>query len=108
MDERAFREFLDALSVFACEAREFRSIRRRSPKRMIRYIAIGISKMNAIGIERRADRASRVARCRWNEYALEARFCENASVGHAVQGHAASQTQIGQSGFLMKCSRNFH
>jgi len=56
------------------------------------------------GVERRAQRASRVARCRRDENSLEARLRKDPCVGHTVQGHAASQTEIGQAGFLMECS----
>src|SRR5438105_4095483 len=75
---------------------------------MIGQIAIWILKPNSIGIERRAHRASSVARSRGDKYTLEARFREETRVGHAVQGHTAPQTEIGQPGFLMERSRDLH
>ena len=92
IDERAVLELLDALTVLACEARQLRSVNRGTPKRVIGYIAIWISKVNAVGVKRRAHCASSVARGWWDEYPLEARIRKEARVGDPVQGNATPQT----------------
>src|SRR6266567_2150203 len=108
LDQRAILEFLDEMAITVREPRQLRAIHGRSPKWMIGYIAIRIFEPDAIGIKRRAYRASGVARSRRDEYALEARFCEESRVGHAVQGHAASQAEVRQAGFLMKRLGDLH
>ena len=108
LDECAILEFLDALTVFAGKPCQLRSIHRRSPKRMIGYVAVWISKVNTIGIKRRAYRTSCIAWGRRDEYALEARLREETCVCHAIQGHAAAQAQIRQAGFPMELSGDVH
>ena len=75
---------------------------------MVRDIAVRVAEIDPIGVERRSQRAARIARRRWYEHAFEPRLGENPRVGHAVQGDAAAETQVGQAGFLVEGTRDVH
>src|SRR5215472_6791824 len=62
IDKRTLLEFHGEVTVFSCEPSQLRSITRRSPNRMIGYIAIRISEVNAVALQRRANCASSIPR----------------------------------------------
>ena len=69
-------------------------------------VAIRIAEVDAVGIERRAERAAGIAGRRRHEDALEAGLGEDARVGDAVQRHAAAEAEIGQTGFAVQRARD--
>ncbi len=75
---------------------------------MVGHFAVWIAKMDPIGIERGAQRAAGVARGRRDKEALETRLSQDSCVGHTVQRHTATETQIGQTGFLMERTSHLH
>ena len=108
LDERRVTELFDRLAILARRLREFLRIDLRAPEGMIGHVLIRIAEVNAVGIERRPDRASRIARRRWDEYAFEARLGKDSRVGDAVQRDAPAQAEIRQAGFLMQRAGHGH
>src|SRR5262249_21008001 len=99
LDQGALVEHLDRLTVLARRAREVIGIDARTPERMIGHVQVGIPEIDAVCVQRRAERASGVARRRRDEHALESRFSQETRVGDAVERNPAAETEIGQAAF---------
>ena len=79
---------------------------RRPPERVVGHVAVGVAEVDAVGVERRAERAAGIAGRRRHEHALEAGLGEDARVGDAVQRHAAAEAEIRQAGLAMQRARD--
>ena len=108
LDERGVVELVDVLIVFPRRPGEMRGIDRRAPERMIGHVAIGVAEVDAIGVERRAERAAGIAGRGRHEHALEAGLREDARIGDAVQRHASAEAEIRQLRFLLQRARDVH
>jgi hypothetical protein len=73
---------------------------------MIGDVPVGILEVDAIRVERGAQRAARVAGRRRHEQALETGFGEEPCVGHAIERHATAEAQVGQAGFAPQRPRD--
>ena len=73
---------------------------------MIGHIPVRVAEVDAVGIERSAERAAGIARSGWDEHALEAGLGENPRVRDAVERHATAETQIRQAGFPVQRARH--
>ena len=69
------------LAVLSRGPRQLLRVDRRTPERMIGHVAVGVAEVDAVGVERRAERAAGVARRGRDEDALEAGLGEDAGVG---------------------------
>ena len=83
-----------------------RAVHRRSPERMIGHVAVRIAEVDAVGIERRAQRAAGVARRRRHEHALESGLGEDPRIGDAVERHAAAEAEVRQAGLAVQRARD--
>jgi hypothetical protein len=75
---------------------------------MIGHLAIGVLEVQAIGVERRAERAAGVTGRGRHEHALESGFREEARIGHPIQRHPSTEAQIRQLRFLLQCPGDVH
>ena len=107
-DQRPFIEFVDELTVFAGDARKLGAVHGRAPEWMIGDIAVSVAEVNAVGVQRGAERTTGIAGSGRNEEALESRFGQDARIRHAVQCNAAAETEIGEAGFIVKIAGDLH
>ena len=98
-------ELIDDLAILASGARELPRIRTRTPERVIGNLAIRMTEIDSVRIERRAERATGIARRRRHEDALEAGLGEDARVRYAVQRDATGQTEIADAGLALQRAR---
>ena len=73
---------------------------------MIGHVAVRVAEVDAVGIERRAQRAAGVAGRGRHEHPLEAGLGEDPRVGDAVERHAAAEAQIRQAGLPVQRARD--
>ena len=102
-ERRLVRQLVEREAVLARDPRQLVGVDRRAPERMVGQLAIGLPEMDAVGVERRAERAPGVARRRRHEDPLEPALAQDARVGAAVERHAAAEAQIRQAR-LRSCS----
>ena len=67
--------------------------------------AIGLPEVEAVGVERGAERAAGVARRRRHEDALEARLAQDPRVGAAVQRDPAAEAEVGEPRLALQRAR---
>ena len=101
-------ELVHVLIVFPRRPGEMSGIDRRAPERMIGHVAIGVLEVQAIGVERCAERTTGVTGRGRHEHALESGFREDARIGHAVQRDASAEAEIRQLRFLLQCAGDVH
>ena len=106
LDQRCFVDLLDELTVLARDARELLRVDRRPPERMIRDVAIRIAEIDAVGIERRAERAAGVAGRRRDEHALESGLGQDPRIRDTVERDAAAEAEVGQPGLAPEARRD--
>jgi hypothetical protein len=99
LDERRLVEILDGLAVLSRRPREMLSVDGWTPERMVGHLAIRITEIDPVCVQRRADRAPRVAGRRRHEQPIESRLGEDACVCDAVERHAAAEAEIAQPRF---------
>ena len=104
-DQRRVVELFDGLAVLARRPRQLLGVDRRSPERMIGHLAVGVAEVDAVGVQRRAERAAGIAGSGRHEHALEAGLGEDPRVGDAVERDAAAEAEIRQAGFAMQRAR---
>src|SRR4029453_5915220 len=107
-DEHCVVELFDDLVVLTRCQRQFLSVDRWPPERMIGDIPVWITEVDAIGIERGPERAARIAGCGWDEHTFEAGLGKNPRICETVERHPAGKTQIRQPGLLMQRARHVH
>ena len=81
------------MSSCAYERAEVRALHRI--ERALGHAGLALEVM--VGTQGRAQRPARVARGGLDPQALEAAVAEHLAVGHAVQGHAPGQAEVGQA-----------
>ena len=73
---------------------------------MIGNVSIRVAEVDAIGVQRRTQRAAGIAGRRRNEHALEPGLGQDPRVRDAVQRHAAGETQIRQTALMAEPPRD--
>src|SRR5262249_15125154 len=94
----------DVEAVLAGDPEELARIDLRTPIRVLEDLRMRASEVYAIGIQRGAERAAGVARSGRHVEIVEARFPQDARVGHSVERHAPAVTEVGQSGLALERS----
>jgi hypothetical protein len=102
LNETRIVHILNRQAVFSRKLHQRIGFHAWPPKGMIGHVAIRISKVNAIGIERGTQSATRIAGSRRHEYSFKPRFTQNALICNAIQRHAAAKTKIRKLGLLVK------
>ena len=100
-------QFLHRHTVFPRQLGERIGLQGRAPEGMVGKLPVRIAEVDSIGIQRCTHGTAGIARRGWNKYPLEAGLLEDAVVGDAIQGHAAAQAQVGQSGLTLQRPRHF-
>ena len=95
-ERRVALELFARKPILGGQPGQLRGICFRAPIGMVGEFDVRPLEMNAIGVERGAQRAAGVAWRGGNEHALESCFPQDARVGAAVERHAAAQAEIGQ------------
>src|SRR5438067_13658424 len=72
---------------------------------MIGHVAVRSGKVDAVDIERGAERASCVTGRTRHEHAIESALAQDACIGATVERDAAAQTEIARLCFALKRSR---
>jgi hypothetical protein len=94
LDEDAVLELFDDLIVFARGPGQLLAVDRRTPERVIGHIPVGIAEIDAIGVQRCAERPARIARRRRDEHALESGLGQNPRVRQAIERDAPGEAEI--------------
>ncbi len=93
-------------SIFLRDPKQGRFVGFRPPIRMVGHGPVRLAEQDAVGIERRAQRAARIARRGRHEHLPVARSVEDARIGDAVERDPAAQAQIAHSGLALQVGRD--
>ena len=99
-------DLVERQPILAGDAEQRLRIDRRPPIGMVGEVAVGTAELDAVGMERGAERAARVAGRGRHEDPAEAAFAEHAPVGDAVERHPAAEAEIVEAGLALEVARD--